>query len=322
MRIPAFALCLAAGLSGCATTDAVTTVRTEGNAPAGVRLTAPVIVADDARIELVGEELTPEARARFLRERTDRISDRAQRAESWWYRPLNERRNVSLMDVEKIAVVCVPAAPFCAAALVVGAVTMPVTLISIGAIGQTIKGVTYVGGSLFEPSLRLSPERAARIAATVSERATSAELVERALYTAPRDFVQAEEAESRLVVRMKAARNCELDGEAAICLVAEARAVLQDGTVLPPTLHVFVHGPLEQLARDGAHLERTLDQALDLLAESIVAIYTGSGPLANLPQEDAPRPAPAEPAGLRKFTQAEASVFPKTSAGVCVREGC
>jgi hypothetical protein len=187
------------------------------------------------------------------------------------------------------------------------------------------RGVTYAVASIDEPSLRLSAEQAERMAAALREQAISAALVERALYTAPREFWSAEEAKSRLVVRLDHAGTCEFEGAAAICLVAKVQAFLPDGTEFPPSRHVFVHGPLEALASDAAHLERTIDQALDLLAESIVATYTGAGPLANLPQEEAAVPAASAPvasAGLHKLTDAERSVFPSVFTSGCIRAAC
>lgn|SRR5262245_15327085 len=305
-----------AALSGCAATapDPVTRIKTEAQAPKPIRLVAPVIVTHEAAIELSGPELTASARARFKEERAARVAERS-------------RGELIKLKEDHFGEACVKMGILIPIA---GALACPFGILgavmTAGMVNGVARGVKYAVASVDEPSLRLSAEQAERIAAALREQAISAALVERALYIAPREFASAEQAESRLVVRMDHAGTCEVDGAAAICLVARAQAFLLDGTEYPPSQHVFVHGPLEPLAGDPAHLERTIDQALDLLAESIVATYTGSGPLANLPPEEAPEPAAAAPtpatsAELRKLIGAERSVFPRSYSGGC-REDC
>ena len=326
MKKLGFALCLAGvvSLAGCATApDMTTAVRTEGGVPAGTRLVAPLIVADDGSIELQGPELTPEARANFEKERAARIALRSDvQVPSGGGHAAGACVYVGL----KIPLL-LPLAVACPIAVVGVLVTAHVA-------AGVQRGVNHAIASAEEPSLQLSSTQAERVAMALREQATGAALVERALYTAPADFADASEAKSRLVVRMKAAQTCEVENALAICLVAEARAFAGNGAAPTPTEHVFVHGPLMPLAAENdGHLERAIDQALDLLAESIVFAYTGSGPAPDAPPAQAPaarRPAVVAPkfgepqmlAERRKFTDEEASVFPKTSAGVCVREGC
>ena len=281
------ALCLVMTLSavGCASTvpDATTSVKAEGTLPAGFRLTAPRIVADDADLELDGDELTPEARLRFERARAQRIRENAE----WVRRRVthdNAATRVKFTSRDEQAIVeCVLRAGIvCPAILVVG---FSITYLAEGMVGQTARGVAYISGSISEPSLHLSPAQAQHIALVLKERASGAALAEHALSMAPHEFASADEAESLLVVRMRTARSCETEGAGAICLIAEAQGFLADGTALAPTQHVFVYGPLEALASDKRPLlEMTLDEALERLAESIVGVYTGGGP--------APEPVP------------------------------
>jgi hypothetical protein len=314
MKRPALALSLSSvvSLCGCAITPAaVTTVGTEGDVPAGARRIAPLIVAAEGDIELQGPELAPEARARFLEERSERIKERS-RVDS------REVTGRQFGDACFRMGIVIP---------VVGAIACPFAMLGAVAsmeLGRGVaRGVKYVAASIDEPSLRLSPDLAASIASALRERATSAALVERATSTAPRDFENAERPESLLVLRMKAARICEAAGSPAICLVAEAQGFLGDGAALTPTQHVFVHGPITLLApADGAHLERTIEQALGLLARSIVAAYTGGVPSPDAAPEPAPTPLAAVPVELRKLTDAERSVFPQTFTSGCIRERC
>ena len=327
MRKLALALCVAVSLSGCATAPEVTTaVRTQGSVPENARLVAPLIVADEGGIELQGPELTPEARASFEKERAARIAQRSDVQVAAGGREAARAVGGCVYLGLKIPLL-LPLAAVCPVAVVGGVVAANVA-------AELQRGVNQAIASAEEPSLHLSSVQAERIATALTERASSATLVERALHTAPADFADAGAAESLLVVRMKAARTCELGSWPAICLVAEAHAFLGDGVALTPTEHVFVHGPLAPLAaEDERDLERAIDQALDLLAESIVYAYTGSGPAPDAPPVQAPvaRPPAAvapkfgEPQWLaerRKFTVEEASVFPKTSAGTCIIDGC
>ncbi|HKU46175.1 MAG TPA: hypothetical protein VJQ58_04785 [Burkholderiales bacterium] len=273
-----------------------------------------MIVAHHDDLALLGEELTPEARARFEEYRWERIRVRAASAGETPGTGWRQQDTMAVIDcVIRTAGLCAP----------VLAVVIPVGMVVGAAALKTMQGITYVGGSLLEPSLRLSTAQAERMAGFLNERATSAELVKRVLFAAPREFAGARQAESLLVVRMSA-RNCEAEGEAALCLVAEAQAFLADGTELLPTQHVFVQRPLARLAAaESGQVERTLDQAMDLLAASVAAAYTASGPLANLwPEEEAPQPLPAQFGGPRSLTDAERSVFPRTSASNCFRDGC
>lgn len=270
-------------MGGCAATpDAITTVRNEGDALPG-RLLAPQIVVGEGSIDLQGPELTPDARARFREERTARISQRS-RPNPVPALTAGDAVGACLYAGIRLPVVGLLACPI---ALPLGYVTVH--------LGKGVEhGVRYAVVSMLEPRLRLSAEQADRVTAALTERATSAALVERALYAAPSEFVEGAEAKSRLVIRIKAAQTCEAENAVAICLIAEARGYAAHGAALSPTEHVFVHGPLMPLlAEDDGRLERTIEEGLDLLAESIVAAYTWTGPLANVPQEAAPEAMPA-----------------------------
>jgi len=267
---------------GCAVAPAPTTsIRNDVGVLAGPLL-APQLVAGEGTVELQGPELTPEARAKFRKERAARVSERSRARKV----PLTAETAVQVCIYMGIAIPVV--------GWVACPIGLPLAYVSVQ-LGRGIEhGVKYAAVSLTEPSLRLSAHQAERVSAALTERATSAALVERALYTAPGQFVEATESKSRLVIRIRAAQACEAQDAVAICLIAEARAFAADGAVLSQSEHVFVHGPLMALiAQDDGQLERTIDEGLDLLAESIVAEYTRTGPLANDPEEKAPEiPAP------------------------------
>jgi len=310
----AFCLAASAALSGCATSPgATTTVRTEGNVAAGARLVAPLIVADGSDLELQGPELTPEARARFQEERAARIAQRA-------------RADVIKLSDSGLAEGCIKMGIVIP---VVGLLACPIGVLGTVMTAAMVNGLAHAGkyavASVEEPALRLSPVQAERIAAALTDQTIGTALVERAIHAAPADFAHAAQAESLLVVRMKAALICEADNAPAICLVAEARGFLGDGLALAPTDHVFLHGPLEQLSGDDAHLRRKIDQGMDLLAKSIVAAYTGGVPSPDTKPAPAPAPRPVAPearAELRKLTEVENSVFPKAFSGSCLSGGC
>lgn len=268
-------LCLAAAaaVSGCATTPhAVMKVSMNAGGATPVQLTAPLIVADERLIALEGPELTAEARAKFREERAARITQRS-RTEP----PRPNEQQVAGTCIQLGIAIPVVGLAICPFALLGAMATME-------AVHGVANGVRYVGASLTEPSLRLSSDEAERIAAPVRAEATSAALVERAMYIAPAQFADVTRAESLLVVRLKAAEVCEAENAAAenvaaICLVAEAQAFLGDGLALAPSEHRFVYGPLTLLtAGSEHHLDLAIDLAMESLAESIVAAYTGTGP--------------------------------------------
>jgi hypothetical protein len=220
-------------------------------------LIAPLIAADDSALELLGAELTPEARARFNEERSARIASRSQINAH----PLQIVEGCLRMALDPRM-------------LGLGIAFCPVMPVIWVAGAGTVKGVKHIKASLQEPSLKIPEKDADRIAAVLNEGATGAALAKRAArFTQLREFAKPEDSEARLVVRIKSARIANVRSWPGLVLTAEAQVIRSDGVALEPTEYVCTYGPLAAWTVENAELSRALDESLDALAESIASIY-------------------------------------------------
>lgn len=279
--------CVLAGvvIGGCAakpTTDhkrvGVERVHHPEPLPAGQVLIRPTVIVDDGAVELLGRELSPQARAAFNQARDARIKRR-----------LESPRPIS-MDWEGAGVMCVQ---FAVTLPVVGLALCPVALAA-GAAAADVAEFRRV-----EPTLFMPDSDAARLAASISERTTAAALGARTAQLV--DTVESKTtypSESSVVVRLQSVQMSQMYVRPpaqprsaspfrskppdvkfmflVIRVAAEAQAISGDGTVSAPTQHVYEweYGPVSQwIPEHREAAEEAVMRAIPALAHSIAATY-------------------------------------------------
>jgi hypothetical protein len=229
-------------------------------------LSGPRIVVYDAPVELLGDELTSEARARFERERAERISQRAQQARARNYKPFPARQ------IPDLLLECtLRTGPLCPGVLIIG---LPVAAFVNVTMAESARGVTYVSASVQEPSLKLSNDDAARLGAMFAKFATGRELAGRvARFATPPESGEEQDRVS-LLVRMRSIEIREVDSRLGVRLVVEAAAIDHEGVLTAATEHVCVYVPPYAWTSGSEETVRSvLGYALASVTENIATTY-------------------------------------------------
>ena len=254
-RMLCVVLAASVSLAGCATNLQPMPARISHGivepVPAGSWLPAASIVPDERPIELLGE-FSAEGRAAFEEARSARIAARSSVG------PDLTGADIAHCLIRGVVVLC------------------PLILAIRGVALGSISGVKYIKASVQEPSLLIPKSHAHSLAKMLKEHASSAALAARASRSTM--IHDGTDAERRLVVRMKAVDTWQVrQSWLGIRILAEAQAFPFPGVALTPTQHAYewTYGPLSEWTEDSDELVRqAFNEALDVLAESIVSTYT------------------------------------------------